>query len=978
MSRKFQESITKKKSKMRKILKWVGITVLILLITLISLPFIFKGKLIEIVKQEVNNSVKAQVDWGDFDLTLFSSFPDFSFDIQDVKVVGVDEFEGITLAAIKNTSIDLDLMSVLRGGKIKIKSILIENPEVNVIVNKDTLANYDIVKSSEEEVDVAADTSVTEYEIGLNTLIISNANISYDDKVGNMSSVIKNMDLELSGDFTQDIFDVLIASSIQELTVSDGPVSYLNKTNVTLNAGVNIDKFETYTLKENTLKLNELELGFNGFVELLAESMNMDLTFNSKQTEFKNILSLVPAVYMSDFESVKTKGKFELKGMMKGEMKGEDYPEFDISMAIDEGYFKYPDLPNSVTNIDVKTRITHPQGDLDLMVLDISKFSMKMADNPLKGNLKVAYPMTDPLISSEILAKLDLAKLGTVIPMGENEKLNGTIDADIVLAGRLSSIEKEEYQNFKAEGDLVVSNMQYASKDLPYEVMVNAMEMKFSPQYVDLKNLDTKIGNSDIQAKGKIDNILPYVFNNEVLKGSMHVTSTMLDVDDLMRTVEGETETKTEISDSSEAYEVIKVPGAYDLNLTTDIKQMIYDGTFIKNIRGAVSVKDKVAKLSDVNLDMLEGKIVLNGSYNTQKTNPVVNFDYDVKGVDIEQTAAFFGAIETIAPILKKCKGKISTNMKVSTELDQNMEPVYNTINGAGGLLANNLTVEGIKSLEKIADLLKVKELATQSEDKLKLAFSFTNGRAIVNPFDVKLSGINSTISGSTGFDQTIEYDVAMQVPKAKLGNKANEVAESLFGKAKLGGKQFTIPDVIPVKFKIGGTVTNPKVVGGLKDKASSMVTDVKDKVADTIKKTYNAQIDNLMNAARGQGDKLKQEAKAQADKLREEGRKATQEAKNKADEIAKEAKKKAEEEADKLANKGANPFEKIANKKLAEAGKKKAIEQIEKTKQKAYTQSEIISNQAEEKADKLEAEADKQAQKILDAAQIKADGMKK
>jgi len=978
MSRKFQESITKKKSKMRKILKWVGITVLILLITLISLPFIFKGKLIEIVKQEVNNSVKAQVDWGDFDLTLFSSFPDFSFDIQDVKVVGVDEFEGITLAAIKNTSIDLDLMSVLRGGKIKIKSILIENPELNVIVNKDTLANYDIVKSSEEEVDVAADTSVTEYEIGLNTLIISNANISYDDKVGNMSSVIKNMDLELSGDFTQDIFDVLIASSIQELTVSDGPVSYLNKTNVTLNAGVNIDKFETYTLKENTLKLNELELGFNGFVELLAESMNMDLTFNSKQTEFKNILSLVPAVYMSDFESVKTKGKFELKGMMKGEMKGEDYPEFDISMAIDEGYFKYPDLPNSVTNIDVKTRITHPQGDLDLMVLDISKFSMKMADNPLKGNLKVAYPMTDPLISSEILAKLDLAKLGTVIPMGENEKLNGTIDADIVLAGRLSSIEKEEYQNFKAEGDLVVSNMQYASKDLPYEVMVNAMEMKFSPQYVDLKNLDTKIGNSDIQAKGKIDNILPYVFNNEVLKGSMHVTSTMLDVDDLMRTVEGETETKTEISDSSAAYEVIKVPGAYDLNLTTDIKQMIYDGTSIKNIRGAVSVKDKVAKLSDVNLDMLEGKIVLNGSYNTQKTNPVVNFDYDVKGVDIEQTAAFFGAIETIAPILKKCKGKISTNMKVSTELDQNMEPVYNTINGAGGLLANNLTVEGIKSLEKIADLLKVKELATQSEDKLKLAFSFTNGRAIVNPFDVKLSGINSTISGSTGFDQTIEYDVAMQVPKAKLGNKANEVAESLFGKAKLGGKQFTIPDVIPVKFKIGGTVTNPKVVGGLKDKASSMVTDVKDKVADTIKKTYNAQIDNLMNAARGQGDKLKQEAKAQADKLREEGRKATQEAKNKADEIAKEAKKKAEEEADKLANKGANPFEKIANKKLAEAGKKKAIEQIEKTKQKAYTQSEIISNQAEEKADKLEAEADKQAQKILDAAQIKADGMKK
>lgn len=979
MSRKFQESITKKKSKMKKVFKWVGITFLILLITLVSLPFIFKGKLIEIVKQEVNNSVNAQVDWGDFGLTLFSSFPDFSFDIQNVKVIGVDEFEGVTLAAIKNTSIRLDLMSVLGGGKIKIKNVVIDSPEINVIVNKDTVANYDIAKPTEEVAEVSSDTAaITEYEIGLKKLVITNANISYNDEVGNISSMVNDMDFELSGDFTQDVFDVLIASTIQELTVSDGLVSYLNKTNVAFNAGVNINKFETYTLKENTLKLNELELGFDGFIQLLAESMNMDLNFNSEQTEFKNILSLIPAVYMTDFESVKTKGKFELKGMMKGEMKGEEYPEFDISMAIDEGYFKYPDLPNSVTNIDVKTKITHPQGDLDKMVIDISKLYMKLADNPIKGNLKVSNPLSDPLLSSEIIASMDLSKLGTVIPMEENEKLNGTIDADIVLAGRMSAIEKEEYQNFKAEGDLIVKNMEYASKDLPYEITVNAMEMKFSPQFVDLKNLDTKIGKSDIQAKGKIDNILPYVFNNEVLKGSMHVTSALLDVDDLMRTVERDNETATESTDSSAAYEVIKVPAAYNLNLTTDIKHMIYDGTSIKNIKGAVSVKEETAKLSDVSLDMLEGNILLNGSYNTQKTNPLVNFDYDVRGVDIEQTASFFGAIETIAPILKKCKGKMSTNMKVRTELDQNMEPVYSTINGAGGLLANNLTIDGVKSLEKTADLLKIKELASQSVDKLKVAFSFTDGRAIVNPFDVKLSGINSTISGSTGFDQTIDYDVAMQVPKSKLGNKANEVAESLLGKAKIGGKQLTIPDVIPVKFKIGGTVTNPKVAGGLKDKASSMVTDVKDKVVDTIKKTYNAQIDKLMNEARNQGDKLRQEAKIQADKLREEGRKGTHEAKKKADEIAEEAKKKAEEEAEKMANKGANPFEKLANKKLAEAGKKKAFERIDKTKQKAYSQSEIITNQANEKANKIEEEAEKQAQKILNSAQLKADEMKK
>jgi len=513
---------------------------------------------------------------------------------------------------------------------------------------------------------------------------------------------------------------------------------------------------------------------------------------------------------------------------------------------------------------------------------------------------------------------------------------------------------------------------------LPYEIFVNAMEMKFSPQYVDLKKMDTKIGKSDLQAKGKIDNILPYLFNNEILKADMHVTSTLLDVDDLMRTVEEETTTETAEQDSSVAYEVIKVPAMYNLNLTTDIKEMIYDGTSIKNIRGGLSVKEEIAKFNSVNLDMLDGNVVLNGSYNTQTTNPVVNFDYEVKGVDIEQTATFFGAVETIAPIVKNCKGKISTNLKVMTELDQNMEPIYTTMNGKGGLFANNLTVEGVKSLQKIATILKLQELATQSVDKLKLAFEFKEGRAFVNPFDIKLSGINSTISGSTGFDQTIAYDVTMQVPKAKLGNKANEVAESLLGKAKIAGQQLTIPDVIPVKFKIGGSVTSPQVSGGLKNKATSLVTGLKDKVVDTVKKTYNAQIDKIMKEAREQGDKLKQEAKKQADKLRKEGEKATLEAKKKADEIAEEARKKAKEEAEKLANKGATPFEKLANKKIAESGQKKAFEQIEKTKQKAYSQSETLTNQAKDKADKIEEEADKQAQRLLESAQNKVDALKK
>ncbi|MBP6757260.1 MAG: hypothetical protein KA210_14055, partial [Bacteroidia bacterium] len=90
-----------KKSLAKRILKWSGITFLVLLVVIIIAPFLFKDKLIQLVKEEANKSLNAKVDFGDFDLTLFSSFPDFRFKIQNVSVINVEPFAGDTLAYIK-------------------------------------------------------------------------------------------------------------------------------------------------------------------------------------------------------------------------------------------------------------------------------------------------------------------------------------------------------------------------------------------------------------------------------------------------------------------------------------------------------------------------------------------------------------------------------------------------------------------------------------------------------------------------------------------------------------------------------------------------------------------------------------------------------------------------------------------------------------------------------------------------------------
>lgn len=975
--RKFKSGEKKKKSLLRRILKWTGITFLILLVLIILLPFIFKDQIIQMVKDEVNKNLNAKVDFGEFDLSIFSTFPNFGLEINDVTVDGIDRFEGVRLAGIKKTEVSLDLMSVIFGDKIEINDIAITEPTFNVMVDKEGFANYDIAKSDSTATPEEPQEE-SKFSLGLKSLTVRKANIIYDDQFGDMFSQVTNMDVDLEGDFTQDIFDVTSKTIIEELTYRMGGVNYMKNNKIDLTANVNIDKFTKYTLKENNLKINELDLGFDGWIEMLEESMKMDMTFASKQTAFKNILSLVPAVYLTDFSGIDTKGELAFNGFMKGEMVGDEMPEFNIDLDVTKGYFKYPDLPNAMTNINIDANINHPQGDLDKMKISIPKFHMEMAANPIDATLKLSNPLTDPNIASTIVAHIDLAKLKTVMPMAEGEDYTGKIDADLTIAGRLSSLEKEEYENFKADGVLGVKEMLYKSPDLAYDVLINTMDMSFSPQFVTLSAFDSKLGKSDLKLDGRIDNILHYVLKGDILKGTFNLASTSMDIDELMSepvTQNGDEVVATNQDEATTG--VFEVPGSYDMSLNTNITTLIYDGLAINNIKGNVGVKDQVATMNNVSMNTMGGTVSLNGAYNTQKVDPLVDFKYNIKNVDIEQVVKYFNSVETLAPIAKKCKGSISTNMDITTTLDQTMSPIFTTLSGLGGLSSNSLTVAGVKVLDKLSDVLKIKDIAQQTLNNLNLSFSFEEGKAIVKPFTTKISGMNTNISGYTAFDQTIKYDMLMEVPKARLGNQANDVMAGLVGKASSQGLDINIPDLIPVKVTIGGTVTDPKIQTDLKGKATDFVNDIKDKVIDTLKKTFNNEIDKILADAQAQADKIRAEAKVQADKLRAEGKTASAKAKEEAIKAADKLKEEAYKSAQDVENSAKNPLEKLAKQKAADEMRKTADKKYDDAVKKADEKASIPQNEANQKADKIEDEADKQAQKVLDAAQVKANQIK-
>jgi len=943
----------------KKILKYFGFTFLFLIALLILIPIIFKGKIVDIVKEEANNNLNAKVDFGDFGLSLITSFPNFEFSIDDVKVDGVDKFEGTQLANIGNLTLKVDLMSVINGDEIKVNTISISDLTANAIVLADSSTNWDIAKASEEvEEELVEETNAepSSFKLALKDLSINNANITYVDETMDLSTSIKNFNFHLSGDMTEDVTDLMTNTAIEALDLEMENVKYLKQTKIEIDAAIKADLANSkYTFTENEFRINELILNLDGWLALFEDKddIDMDIKFGAQKTEFKSILSLVPAVYMTDFASVKTAGKVQLNAYAKGTFKENSLPAFGLDLLVAKAMFKYPDLPKSVDNINIDLHVDNPGGSEDNTFVNLKKFHMEMAGNPIDMHMQVKTPVSDADIDGGIKAQFSLASLKDVIPLEAGDEMNGDIAADISLKGKVSALEEERYEDFNAEGQFTIMNMDYKSDSLPYAILLKKMTLNFSPEFVELAAFESQIGKSDINANGKMENFIAYAFaDDEALKGRFNLNSELLDLNEFMEEETEETATAA-ATEGTEAIDeaplsVIEVPKNIDFVLASSLNKVVYDNMDIDNIKGELVVKNQKVIMNNLVMNLLDGSMVMSGHYET--TNPKApgfNYDMNIKSFDVSTVVATFNTIETMAPYAKNMKGKFSTSLKVDGALDQEMMPDLNTLTGGGYMVTKSMKVEGLKSLDKLASALKNDKLNKLELNDAKIKYSFKDGRVYTQPFDIKIGPVTGTMSGSNGFDQTLDNKMTLKVPSSELG--AGDAMKQLNGQAGKLGMDLKAAEHVMVDVTIKGTVDDPKVGVNLKDAVGNIVDDVKEQVKAQVEEKIEEVKDDAKQKAREQADKLLAEAQKQADNARAK-------AKEGADKIRAESKK----QADALKGKGGNFLEKKANEIAAKEALKQGEKQAAKLESEGNKQADNIMAKAQKQADKLMAEVDK------------------
>ncbi len=200
------------------ILKIFGGLILLILILLFTIPVLFKGKIKTKVEKVINESVNAQVKFDDYKLTFFHNFPNLSFSLKGVSVVGVDKFQGDTLAGFKSFDLVFNLPSLFKKSGYEVRSLVIDHAVINAIVLKDGTANWDIAKDTTETEEIA-DTSASAFKMKLKKVAMTNSNVTYTDESSALTANLGNLNLNLTGDMVASQTDMQINLNIGELTL---------------------------------------------------------------------------------------------------------------------------------------------------------------------------------------------------------------------------------------------------------------------------------------------------------------------------------------------------------------------------------------------------------------------------------------------------------------------------------------------------------------------------------------------------------------------------------------------------------------------------------------------------------------------------------------------------------------------------------------------------------------------------------------
>jgi len=418
----------------KKAAKIIVITIGSVFLLLFLLPYILPGTISKEIKKLVNNSIEGKVEFSKARLSFFKHFPSLTLTLYNFKSTGSVPYQDETLLAAGEVAFGIRIPDLIRGN-IHINEFFMKEASINILVDEEGDANYNVFKSSSVSADTSSSAPDTTTALQIEKIVIEKSILVYKDAYADIFISANGLNYSGKGDLSKAIFDLASHISINsfDININGEPYVINKKINADLVTKVNTNSLELEFAK-NTVMVNRLPLEITGKYEFLSRGERMNFELSSEKADLGDVFTALPPSYQGWRKKTKIKGDARISASLSGlYIAGTDtIPDLAFSMKLRDGYIAYENLSEPVSNLylDLETRM--PALNLDSLSLNIDSVFFNLGKDHLSSVLKIkGYEA--PYIFTRTSGEMDLEKVGKFLGLQQYElkgKLSLQLDAD--------------------------------------------------------------------------------------------------------------------------------------------------------------------------------------------------------------------------------------------------------------------------------------------------------------------------------------------------------------------------------------------------------------------------------------------------------------------------------------------------------------------------------------------------------------------
>jgi AsmA protein len=468
----------------------------------------------------------------------------------------------------------------------------------------------------------------------------------------------------------------------------------------------------------------------------------------------------------------------DVKGILKTDIQARGtfstskklFPKTIGGISLRNGWLKTEYYPNPITNITFVANMLNKAGTYQDLIVAVAPASFVFEGNPVYVNATVS-DFNDLAYNAKIKGELNVGRIYQVFSQ-KGLDLTGYAKADLSLKGKQSYATTGQYNKLDNKGTLILKNIKTTSELFPKAFFIKQGNFRFQNEKMWFEKFNASYGKSDFDINGYLLNTINYFLESHgTLSGNFNLKSKLINVDEFMALEKGENKDRNiEVEYAKEDHPkmsgVVIIPKNLNVSLNASADKVEYNGLVFNKLNGKTGITKGGFYLENTTFNIIDCILGIDATYKDESPT-AAHFDahFRAKDFDVQRAYKEIPMFHDMVTAAEKAYGIISVDYNIKGDLNGNMGPIYESLQGGGTLNLRDVKIKGLKLFDGISSKTGQNGLNNPDMQGIEVKSTINKNLIHIEPFTFTVAGFKPTIKGTTSFDGLLDLRMRLGLP---------------------------------------------------------------------------------------------------------------------------------------------------------------------------------------------------------------------